>query len=229
MKIVAGRIVLLLFTFVASAAVHAEARKCPPMPAKYRDHKFGAVRFAIEQRCAQSLDVKEQLFVAGMAEQLRARCELPASSKDRAIISRFVASSRRVAETGRDIDNLQLDRTLIDQIASGSAFGAGMTAVEKIRCDTPDAALLSRGIVLYLDRSSSREGASRFVRGCTAFYSSGRIRHTEDQCRCLADVLRPVYPSIHEREYSPMIVGESIKDNPVGVVVQVMGCGFFNY
>jgi hypothetical protein len=95
--------------------------------------------------------------------------------------------------------------------------------VENIRCNGPEAALLSSGIVQFLKRTAAN---LRFVSGCVEFY---RGRYKEKECRCVADHLRAIMPDIDERYFDRLIVKEGIKRSPSIAFPFMFLCGVGEY
>jgi len=197
-------------TFAVAAlfalALNAQA-PCPASPETYRDLEFGDARVAVEEDCRHNFTQDEQVFLAGIAQSLRANCKLPRHGDDRALVERFTrAAAALPAHSNR-----------------ASAFAAGKSMMEDIRCDGPEAALLARGIVIYLKRTS---GSSRFVPGCLEVYGQ---RYTGEQCRCIAGALRPVLPDIDQRFFERELVKESIHRSPRVAVTLMLSCGVSEY
>lgn len=194
---------------------------CPPTPQKYGDLEFGDVRFAVEEGCRQTFTQEEQFFLAGIAHALRNNCKLPRDRKRRALVERFT----KAAALSFDLRKPQgpLDDTIPSQPGRAAAFAAGTSMMADIRCNGPEAALLARGMVIYLERTSA---TSRFVAGCLERYAG---RYTEKECRCIADTVRPVLPDVDQRFFDREIVKESIHDSPRIGLTLILSCGVANY
>jgi len=203
---------------LASAAA---ADPCPPTPERYRDQEFGDARFAIEEGCECAFTQDERFFVAGIAQKLMTGCKLPKDRKAREKVDRFVKATT-LAVAYPDPDKPILDG-LAAQRQGTAAFAAGMEVMEDIRCRGPEAALLARGIVLYLERSSKD---SRFVVGCVEFYGG---RYTEKQCQCIAENLRAVLPDVNERFFDRDIIKATIDHSPFIALPLMISCGLWNY
>lgn len=194
---------------------------CPATPEKYRDLEFGHVRFAIEEGCTRTLTQNEQFFVAGIAQVLLSDCKLPRDRAGRAMAERFTKASD-MALSFRKSDG-PLHETIASQAESAAAFAAGRSMMADIPCKGPEAALLSRGIGIYLKRTS---GSSRFVPGCVEFYGA---RYSEKQCRCIAETLRAVLPDIDQRYFDRKIIKESIHHAPLIALPLILSCGVSDY
>lgn len=206
----------LLFGVTASAA-----DTCPATPKKYRDAEFGDARFAIEEGCDCTLTQDEQFFIAGIAQKLSSDCRLPKDRRRRALVERFTkASTLAMAFSKADGP---LPDTLQAQRSNAAAFAAGLGVVQDIRCNGPEAALLERGIVIYLERTSKN---SRFVAGCVEFYGG---RYTEAQCQCITENLRAVLPDVDQRFFDREIIKESIHHSPFIALPLMLSCGLWNY
>jgi hypothetical protein len=205
---------------VSGAAANGQMA-CAPTPERYRRLEFGHVRFAIEETCSFTFTQDEQFFVAGIAQTLLNNCKLPKDSTARAAVERFttavdLALDFRLPDgTIRDAVNAQSD--------SKQAFNAGVTMMQNIPCRGPQAALLSRGIVIYVSRTS---GKSRFVEGCVEFYAG---RYDEKQCRCIAVNLRGVLPDVDQRYFNRNMIKESIHRSPLIAWPIIWSCGAANY
>lgn len=186
--------------------LHAQTA-CPPTPETYRDLEFGDARFAVEEDCRHTFTQDEQYFLAGIAQSLRANCKLPRRGDDRVLLEGF---ARAATSSPSHPDR-------------ASALAAGRSMMEDIRCDGPEAALLARGIVIYLRRTS---GSSRFVPGCLEIYGQ---RYTGEQCRCIADTVRPVFPDVDRRFFARELVKESIHRSPRVALTLMLSCGVSEY
>ena len=206
----------ILFSATAGAQ-----EPCPATPKKYRDLEFGDVRVAIEESCTRTLTQKEQFFVAGIAQTLLSDCKLPRDREGRATVEPFtkataLALSLRTSEG-------PLHETITSKSDGPAAFAAGRAMMEDIPCNGPEAALLWRGIVLYVKRTS---GSSRFVAGCVEFYEG---RYGEKECRCIAETLRTVLPDVDQRYFDREIIKESIHHSPLVAFPLMFSCGVGNY
>lgn len=209
-------IAAILLTLAASAQ-----EPCPATPEKYRKQDFGDVRFAIEEGCARPYTQTDQFFVAAVAQTLLGNCKLPKDREGREAVERFTkASAIAMAYPNSDAP---LDQAITSMSQSASAFAAGKSMMEDIPCKGPEAALLSRGIVIYLKRTSRD---SRFVAGCVEWYAG---RYTEKQCRCVAETLRAVLPDIDQRYFNRELIGESIHRSPFIAFPLMFSCGVGNY
>ncbi|HEX3579599.1 MAG TPA: hypothetical protein VHY33_13630 [Thermoanaerobaculia bacterium] len=104
-----------------------------------------------------------------------------------------------------------------------SAFAAGISMTDDIRCNAPEAALLARGLVIYLKRNAA---TSRFLAGCVEFYAP---RYGAKECRCIADALRPRLSDIDERFFDRELIKAGIHDSPRIVVTLMLSCGVPEY
>ncbi len=204
--------------FSVVVRVHAA---CPPTPEKYRHLELGDVRFAVEEGCRRAFTQREQFFLAGIAQTLRSRCKLPRDREGRPLVERFAKAAALSLELQTRPGPLQ-DR-IPSQPDRAAAFAAGTSMMEDIRCNGPEAALLARGIVLYLKHTS---GSSRFVEGCLELYGE---RYTEKQCRCIGDAVRPVVPDIDRRFFDRELLKESIHHSPRVALTLMFSCGVQNY
>lgn len=205
---------IIALAALLSGAVAAQPA-CDPTPEKYRDLEFGDARFAVEEDCRHTFTQDEQFFLAGIAQYLRSTCKLPRDTKDRALVEWFA----KAASHSLDLQTRQ--GALPDDRAS--AFAAANAVTEDLRCNGPEAALLARGIVLYLRRPSP---GSRFIEGCVAFYTP---RHGEKECRCMADAVRPVIPDVDEHFFDRALVKESIHQSPRVALTLMTSCGVQTY
>ncbi|HYC90053.1 MAG TPA: hypothetical protein VEO54_12635 [Thermoanaerobaculia bacterium] len=195
--------------------------KCPPTPEKYRDLEFGDVRFAVEEDCRRAFTQNEQFFLAGVTGALRSNCKLPRDRKGRALVEQFTKAAALSLELKARRGPLQ-DR-VPSRPGRAAAFATGKSMMEDIRCNGPEAALLARGIVIYLDRTS---GSSRFITGCMELYAD---RYGEKQCRCIADTVRSVFPDVDQRFFDREIVKDSIHQSPRTALTLMLSCGVQNY
>lgn len=194
--------------------------QCPPTPHKYRHLEFGDVRFAVEEDCRSTFAQHEQFFLAGIAHALRNNCKLPGGREGRALVERFT----KAATLSFDLRKRHgLEDRVPAQPDGTAAFAAGTSMMEEIRCNGPEAALLARGLVLYLKRTA---GNSRFIEGCVELYAD---RYTDRECRCIADAVRTVLPDVHQRFFDREIVKESIHHSPRIALTLMLSCGVPDY
>jgi hypothetical protein len=208
------------WSIIAAAAlfsVAADAQTaCAPTPEKYRSFEYGDARFAVEEDCRHAFTRNEQFFLAGIGQRLRSTCKLPRDVEGRALVERLAnAAALSLDLQKRQGPALDFDRA--------SAFAAGKSMMEDIGCDGPEAALLARGIVIYLKRMS---GSSRFVAGCVELYAP---RYSAKECRCIAGALRPVVPDVDQRFFDRELVKTSIHQSPRVALTLMFSCGVQDY
>jgi hypothetical protein len=199
---------------LVSVTVDAQTA-CGPTPETYRNFDFGEARFAIEEDCAHRFTQNEQLFLAGIAQRLRSTCKLPRDRKGRALVEQFGKAAALTLDLQKRQTPLHNDRA--------SAFEAGMSMMDDLGCNGPEAALLVRGLVLYLKRTSGR---SLFVAGCAEIYTQ---RYAEKECRCIADAVRPVFPDVDRRFFDRELIKQSIHQSPRVALTLMVSCGVQEY
>lgn len=208
------------WSFIAIAALIAVAvdagSACAPTPEKYRKLAFGATRFAIEEGCRQTFTQDEQFFLAGIAQRLRSACMLPREPESRALAQRLTKAA------ALSLDLQKRDDPLREGIR-GSAFAAGVSMMEDIPCNGPQAALLSRGIAIYLKQTARN---SRFIEGCVETYAP---RYRDEQCRCIAAAIRPVVSDVDQRFFDREVIEESIHRSPRTALTLIFSCGVWYY
>ncbi|HKO59258.1 MAG TPA: hypothetical protein VJ276_25555 [Thermoanaerobaculia bacterium] len=203
-----------------SVAANAQTA-CGPTPERYRSLPFGDARFAVEESCRYAFTQNEQFFLAGIAQRLRTSCKLPRDVEGRALVERFTGAA--ALSIGLQKRQARLQESLPSPPDRASVFAAGTSLMDDIPCNGPEAALLARGIVIYLKRTS---GSSRFVAGCVEAYSG---QHGEPQCRCIADAVRAVLPDVDQRFFDRAIVKESIHGSPRVALQLMFSCGVNTY
>gem|GEM_PF-4871235 len=95
--------------------------------------------------------------------------------------------------------------------------------MDDLSCNGPEAALLARGLVLYLKRTS---GISLFVAGCVEIYTP---RYEEKECRCIAGAVRPVFPDVDQRFFDRELIKQSIHQSPRVALTLMVSCGVQEY
>jgi hypothetical protein len=194
---------------------------CAPTPEKYRDLEFGEARFALEEDCRYTFTQNEQFFLAGIAQRLQFTCKLPRDREGRALVERFTKAAART------LDLQKRQEPLLDGVPShpdrASAFAEGTSMMDDLGCHGPEAALLARGLLLYLKRTS---GSSRFVEGCVETYTQ---RYAEKECRCIADAVRPVFPDVDQRFFDRELIKQSIHQSPRAALTLMVSCGVQEY
>jgi hypothetical protein len=181
---------------------------CGPAPDSYRSLPFGDVRFATEEGCARTFTHADELFIAGIAQTSLTKCGLPRQQDRRAVIKPFVKAAALAVASRADLE---------------AAFATGTSMMEAIPCNGPEAALLARGIALYLKRTSR---TSRFVAGCVEFYAG---QYDATQCRCVAEKLKTIVPAIDQRFFDKRIIKDSIHRSPFVVFPLMVSCGMGRY
>ena len=212
------------WSVVAAAALFSVAAgaqtACAPVPEKYRNLEFGEARFAVEEDCRHRFTQDEQFFLAGIAQRLRSTCKLPRDREGRALMERFT----KAAALSLDLQKRQgLNDGAPSHSDRPSAFAAGTSMMDDLGCNGPEAALLARGLVLYLKRTSA---SSLFVAGCVEFYTR---RYAEKECRCIADAIRPVFPDVDQRFFDKELIKQSIHQSPLVAMTLMVSCGVEKY
>jgi hypothetical protein len=219
-----SRLILVVFLTVSCAAANAENRCEAPLD-KYSGTEYGDVLTTLETDCVSALSPKQLLFTAGLAEALLEKCGLPRDLNSRYTLTTFLTSTLWVSIIGREYLNPDLGTGLRDQASSTVVYAAGQAALRVIGgCEGSIAPIVANGIVKYLDRTAA--AAPRYVDGCARYYAG---RYSREQCQCLADVGRSVFPDIYQTTFSPGSIRALIQRNPaVGLQVGLQ-CGISNY
>jgi len=151
-------------------------------------------------------------FLAGMADVILQRCELPGPGSDREQLRAFVTKT----SVG----------TLSDSHGSGGGLDkigpqlAGQTFGNSIDCARHAQRLMTQ-LAAVLRKTGAQ---NKFVSGCAA---SGR--YSREKCNCLAGVFETVHPEIRGASFSRRTMEELIGRNPVlGIMVGVT-CGIYEY
>ncbi|WP_129649596.1 hypothetical protein [Peristeroidobacter agariperforans] len=204
-------------------ASHASADECRTTLPRYSKFLFPQLLSALDKSCLTTLDRKEQLFVAGMAEYFLSNCDVP--TLHRLELQKFLTSSALVGAMGSEYKTSSLGDGLADQQLSGTAYATGGSVARDIGCQ--GSAPLTKGLLAYLHRTGSADGeGARYVRGCAEYY---RGRYTEQNCQCLADLGRSVHPKIHSAEFSPESIKNIIESNPLVGLTIAFQCGIGDY
>jgi hypothetical protein len=211
---------ILAVATLFSVTVEAQTA-CPPTPETYRNLDFGEARFAVEEDCAHKFTQDEQFFLAGVAQHLRSTCRLPLDREGRALVERFTKAAALTVDLQKQKE--RLDNGIPSHPDRASAFAAGTSMMESLACNGPEAALLARGLVLYLKRTS---GSSLFVTGCVEIYTQ---RYAEKECRCIADAVRPVFPDVDQRFFDRELIKQSIHHSPRVALTLMVSCGIQQY
>ncbi|HEV7488297.1 MAG TPA: hypothetical protein VGQ65_21695 [Thermoanaerobaculia bacterium] len=213
------------WSIIAVAALFSVAAEgqmaCAPTPETYRNLEFGEARFAVEEDCRHTFTQDEQFFLAGIARRLRSTCKRPRDREGRALMEQFTKAAELTLDLQKRRDRLYKDMPSHPDRAS--AFAAGTSMMDDLGCNGPEAALLARGLVLYLKRTS---GSSRFVAGCVETYTQ---RYAEKECRCVAVAMRPVFPDVDQRFFDRELIKESIHRSPRVALTLIVSCGVQEY
>lgn len=206
--ILASLFLLALLVFCSANAIE----NCGPTPRDYQQHEYGDALFSIWSPCRRTLSPKEQVFVAGVSQYLLTQCRYPADIQARLKLQRFLSSSAFVGSIGRQYGNPNLGEGLGDQAASMTAYAVGEATAKAIGCTEVGEHLAGR-VVEYLDRTAGGSpNAPNYVEECASYYSG---RYTKQQCQCLADIGRSVFPNIHQTPFSSASIKRIIQSNPL--------------
>jgi hypothetical protein len=211
---------IIALAVLFSVAVDAQT-PCAPTPEKYRNLDFGEARFAVEEDCQHSFTQDEQFFLAGIAQRLLSACKLPRDREGLALVERFTKAAALTLDMQKRQE--RLDNGVPSHPGRASAFAAGTSMMGDLGCNGPEAALLARGLVLYLKRAS---GSSRFVAGCLELYEE---RYGEKDCRCIAGAIRPVFPDVDQRFFDRDLIKQSIHHSPRVALTLMVSCGVQQY
>jgi len=194
-------------TFSSATAIE----NCGSTPRGYQRHEYGATLYSLQRPCHRTLTPKDQVFVAGASQYLLSQCGYPEDIQSRLKLQRFLTSSAFVGIIGRQYGNPNLGEGLSDQAASTVAYTAGEAYAESTGCSR-EGKSLAEDIVKYLDRTAEGSpNAPNYVKGCARYYSG---RYTEQQCQCVADIGRSVFPNIHQTSFSSASIKKIIQNNP---------------
>jgi hypothetical protein len=194
---------------------------CQATPEKYKNLEFGDARFALEESCRSTFTQNEQFFIAGIAQRLVATCKLPRNPGESPQVKSFVEAAD-LALALRKPDG-PLDDAITAKPDPASAFAAGRSMMQDVRCNGPEAALLSRGIVIFLRRNPAN---ARFLAGCIEHYAG---RFGEKECRCIAATLRKILPDVDRRFFDRRIIKQSIHESPTIALSLRFSCGVAEY
>nr|VFJ43842.1 MAG: hypothetical protein BECKFW1821A_GA0114235_100543 [Candidatus Kentron sp. FW] len=213
-------LVLILAVFCSSPNL-AVSVECSETPTEYKTHDYGDLLFSLESSCVKTLSQKEQLFVAGLSQRILETCSFPSDPASRLVLTRFLSSSAFVGVIGGQYGNPDLGRGLQDQAQSMSIYSAGAATLDWIGGCNPHARLIADGVVHYLRKTASKgpNNTPNYVEGCVRYYSG---KYTEEQCQCIADLGRAIFPNIHQTDFSPKSIKRMIEANPfVGLMVGI--------
>jgi hypothetical protein len=201
-------LLLLLLAFAWLPRAHAD--ECRSVAARYEQFMFPQLLSGLDKSCITTLDQKEQLFVAGLTQYFVENCNV--STQARLKLQKFLSSSALAGTIGRQYGNPDLGKGLGDQMTSGTAYASGASVAKEMGCAYSKP--LTNGVLSYLDRTSAGEtgkGPPRYVTECARYYAG---RYTQQQCQCVADIGRSIYPDIHASSFSPESIKNIIQSNP---------------
>lgn len=213
-------VLMIIAAAIFSIAGRAEAA-CPATPEEYQHLEFGDVRFAVEEDCRRTFTQREQFFLAGVAQTLQQRCKLLRDAEERLLMEQFTKAATLSLDLQKQPGPLR-DR-VPTQRDRAAAFAAGTSMMQEIRCNGPEAALLARGLVIYLKRTSTH---SRFVEGCVEVYAG---RYDENQCRCMSEAVRRLMPDVDARFFDRELVKASIHESPRLALTLMLSCDMSQY
>lgn len=203
---------MLTIALLSALTVTAQS----PCSTMTRGASFRTTRAAIEENCPRAFTQDEQLFLAGIAQRLLTTCKLPRDADARARMERFTTAAAMALA-------LRESATVRTQTSGSAAFATGVSMMDDVRCRSPEAALLSRGIVLYLRRTSQ---SSRFVAGCAERYGG---QYDQKQCACVADTLRSGRPDIDDHFFDRALIKRAIHESPWIALRLLFSCGMGRY
>ena len=187
------------------------AAACGPVPPHLQKEQFGHVIYVLATDCGDTFTADEQLFIAGIIGNLVESCGFPSDLSARQMLITFRLSTGWVSTMGRQYGTGTLGHGIDSQLASAAAAIAGAQFASSLKCSN-DARDLADEIVRYLRRTAgSAKAPGKFVRGCIEHYGG---KATAEQCQCLADVMRAVFPDIHQQEFSRSTYRRLVPMNP---------------
>ncbi len=203
------------------------ANKCPPTPANLQGFEFAEALVALWVPCEREYSQKEQVFIAGLTQKFVTDCGAPRNPEARGILQKFLTSSALVGSIGSRYGSPDLGEGLGDQAASMSAYALGEKTATNLGCEGDTAKRMTNNLVSHLKRTASDgAGQSTYVAGCAKYYAG---RYSVQQCQCIADIGRSIYPKIHQYEFSRDSIYSIIQSNPfVGLQVGIQ-CGIGDY
>lgn len=200
--------------------------KCGATPKDYLQHEYGDVLYSIQKPCNRTLSHKEQIFVAGISQYLLEKCGFPKNVDSRIKLQGFLTSSMLVGAIGSQYSNPVLKEAIGDQVASTTAYAAGGHTAKSIGCSGTGKKLADE-IVSYLDQTADATSDHyNFVEGCANYYSG---RYTKEQCKCVADIGRSIFPNIYQSRFSPSGIQNIIKSNPYTGILIGIQCRIGDY
>lgn len=178
------------------------------------------------QGCNRVLSIEQQLFIAGVSQQLKEQCQSDVDGRT----MKFMALAEAGALGGtRPIRQGQgPDATVSDTVDAIQAARAPLLAGHAYakRLGAQACATDKRwfaGLQRYLD-DTSQPSSAPFIASCVAYY---RNTVTPDKCQCVGDVLRISNPWIFSRPYDAEDLREATKLSVLGA--SLLTCGIYRF
>lgn len=151
-------------------------------------------------------------FLAGMADVILQRCELPGLGSDREQLQAFVTKTSVGTLSASHGSGGGLDE--IGPQLAGQTFG------KRIDCARHAQRLMTQ-LAVVLRKTATQDS---FVSSCAA-----KSRYGRDKCDCLAGVFETVHPEIRGASFSRRTMEELIGPNPVLGIMVGLTCGIYEY
>jgi hypothetical protein len=204
-----------------SASAEETSERCGATPTDY-EGEFGPMLFALITGCKRDFSQREQLFIAGLSDRILSQCDVPSHPGTRTKLLSFITASAMVPSQTLG-DNIA--DHMRNQVIHQAALVAGVKAFDEIGCGRT-ADRIASSVAKYLGEGANETERSVFVRGCADRYAG---TYTVEQCQCVGDLARTVFPQIHGSAFDRGIFKRIAESNPLLGLNVAMQCGIGDY
>jgi hypothetical protein len=184
----------------------AASENCSEIPEDHIGGGFRAALFTLfNESCDRFLSESEQAFVAGIVGK-----KLDDDAASSGVLVLHDSCDGLISEANQK-RLIEYYRTMAMPTATNTeellAWTAGGYFLESHECSEKYVQITDK-LLAYLDRTSE---ASVFVRGCVE-HNAGVL--SEEQCVCMAEKSRRIYPRVHTYTYESRIIRSAAREYP---------------
>jgi hypothetical protein len=186
------------------AAYRGEAL-CEPVPADDSSKPHGSTLYTLRKGCGNTLNGKEQLWLAGVLSEAIGSCNMsPSKAKN------------------REFRSYEMGALLLAATRRGAPVVEGVTLAKALGCKSDELKQLVDQGLDYFVRTADPNAKRPFLESsCEA-----RSKLSSDQCRCLAAFARVIDPGIYDHYYDGReLFGEMNRAHPMLSALPLATCG----
>ena len=174
----------------------------------------------------QKIEFNEEnvLFMAGMSDYIMNNFKLYLSVDDLDRLANLIKAGANLITIGNRYSDPNMMEAWKDPVQNRPPYLNGYRMAEYFKGKNSHLNEIADGIVDILkeNEKSPAGGNSIFISTCTPY-------HSEEKCKCLAEVALAVFPDIHKRRYEPQMIKKMIENNPFTGFSIIFQCGISRY